>query len=334
MDNQQVFLGIKSKISVIIVNYRSWRHLTNCLNSLNVISSDLFQLEVIVVDNCSNDGILESFEQKYKKVNFIKNSSNNGFANGCNLGAKNSTGNYLLFLNPDTIASKEALLEMLNLSKNNDDYGIVSCSQINPQGKKENEIRLFPSLETLFGITRAIYKKKHQKELNKQFEKSKEIIFPDWVSGSVIFMSRPWFNKVKGWNENFWMYFEDVDLCKRITEASGKIVVSRNAEIIHNHGGASRLNVNTAAITKTEVIISKHVYISLHFKGVNKFIALVLLVLTTFVTKFILGILGILFYPIPKMRLHFLLLGRILNYYVNALLHLTWISKRSLNYSK
>jgi len=328
MENQQTFSDIKSKISVIIVNYRSWKHLTNCLNSLNVISSDVFLLEVIVIDNFSNDGLFSKYQQKYTAVEFIENSGNNGFANGCNLGAKNSTGNYLLFLNPDTIASKEALLEMLNLSKNNDDYGIVSCSQINPQGKKENEIRLFPSLETLFGITRAIYKKKHQKELNKQFEKSKEIIFPDWVSGSVIFMSKSWFNKVKGWNENFWMYFEDVDLCKRITEASGKIVVSRNAEIIHNHGGASRLNIKTSVITKTEVIISKHVYINLHYKGFYKNVSLFLLIFFTLLSKLILGIFGLIFYPIPKMRLQFYLCIKIINYYLQVIHIGGWIIKK------
>jgi GT2 family glycosyltransferase len=333
MDNQQDFLRTKSKISVIIVNYRSWKHLTNCLNSLNVIVSENFNLEVIVVDNFSNDGLFSKYQQKYTAVEFFENSGNNGFANGCNLGAKNATGNYLLFLNPDTIASKEALTEMLNLSKNNDDYGIVSCSQINPQGKRENEIRLFPTLETLFGITRAIYKKKYQKELNKQYNKAKEIIFPDWVSGSVIFMSKPWFNKVKGWNEDFWMYFEDVDLCKRITEANGKIVISRKAEIIHNHGGASRLNINTSVITKTEVVISKHVYINVHFKGLNKIIALFLLVLNSFLTKFILSIFGLVFYPIPKIRLQFFIFISLIQYYFNALFKGTWLSKKSINYS-
>jgi GT2 family glycosyltransferase len=333
MDNQQVFLRNKSKISVIIVNYRSWKHLTNCLNSLNVIVLEKFNLEVIVVDNFSNDRLFGKYKQKYTTVKFIENSGNNGFANGCNLGAKNSSGNYLLFLNPDTIASKEALIEMLNLSKNNNDYGIVSCSQINPQGKRENEIRLFPTLETLFGITRAIYKKKHQKKLNKQFEKSKEIIFPDWVSGSVIFMSKPWFNKVNGWNEDFWMYFEDVDLCKRITEANGKIVVSRKAEIIHNHGGASRLNIKTSVIAKTEVIISKHVYVNIHFKGLNKIIALFLLVLNSFLSKLILGVLGLVFYPIPKIRLQFFIFISLIQYYFNVMFKGTWLGKKSINYS-
>jgi len=333
MEIKQDF-STKLKISVIVVNYRSWKHLTNCLNSLNVIITDKFLLDVIVVDNYSNDGFLEKYKQKYTAVRFIENSGNNGFANGCNVGAKNADGDYLLFLNPDTIAGKEALLEMLNLSKNNADYGIISCSQINPRGKRENEIRLFPELHTLFGLSRAIFRQIHKKEIQKKYEVTKEIIFPDWISGSVVFMSKLWFNKIGGWNEDFWMYFEDVDLCKKVGKKNGKIVLSRNVEIIHNHGGASRLNVTTSAITKTEVIISKHVYVNLHFKGLNKVISLFLLVLSTFLTKFILGLFGLIFYPIPKMRLQLFLFGRILNYYVNALFHLTWISKRSLNYSK
>lgn len=334
MKYQQEFSEIIPKISVIIVNYRSWRHLTNCLNSLNVIVSDKFNLEIIVVDNFSNDGVLIAFQKKYAAFNFIENSGNNGFANGCNVGAKIATGDYFLFLNPDTIATKEALLEMLNLLKNNVDYGIVSCSQINPRGKRENEIRLFPALETLFGTTRAIYKKTHQNLLKEQYDTSKKIIFPDWVSGSVIFISKFWFNKIEGWNEDFWMYFEDVDLCKRISKNGGKIVLSRKAEIIHNHGGASRLNINTSVITKTEVIISRHVYINSHFKGINRIIALFLLVLNTFLTKLLLGILGLLFYFIPKMRLQFFLFLKICKYYFSAMFYRTWLSNKSLNYLK
>lgn len=322
------------KISVVIVNYRSWKHLTNCLNSLNVIVSEKFNLEVVVVDNCSNDGLLEKFKQKYNRVKFIENSGNNGFANGCNFGAKNTNGDYLLFLNPDTIAGKDALLKMLNLSKTNQDYGIISCSQVNPKGKRENEIRLFPELQTLFGISRAIFRKIHKNEIQKKYDSTKEVIFPDWISGSVVFMSKSWFNKINGWNENFWMYFEDVDLCKRIQEKKGKVVLSRNANIIHNHGGASRLNIKTSSITKTEVIISKHVYINTHFKGLNKLLALFLLIFNTVLTKFILAIFGLIFYPIPKMRLQLFLFFKILDYYTNAIFHLTWISKKSLNYSK
>ncbi len=331
MENQQNFSTIKSKISVIIVNYRSWKHLTNCLNSLNVILSDLFQLEVIVVDNFSNDGLFSKYQQKYIAVKFIENSGNNGFANGCNLGAKNATGNYLLFLNPDTIASKEALREMLNLSKNNPDYGVISCSQINAKGKRENEVRFFPTFQTLFGLFRIIYRKNNSDEIQKKYDQSNEIIFPDWVSGSVVFMSKLWFDKIGGWNEDFWMYFEDVDLCKRITENNGKIVLFRKAEIIHNHGGASRLNVSTSVITKTEVIISKHVYISRHLKGFEKFGTLFLLMFSTIVTKFIVGIFGVILYPIPKIRLQLFLFGRVFSYYVNALFNLTWLSKRSIN---
>ncbi|MDX1828419.1 MAG: glycosyltransferase family 2 protein [Lutibacter sp.] len=334
MNLQQQEVIAVPKISVVIVNYRSWKHLTNCLNSLNVIVSEKFNLEVVVVDNCSNDGFLEKFKQKYKAVKFIENSGNNGFANGCNVGAKNANGDYLLFLNPDTIAAKDALLEMLYLSKTNEDYGIISCSQVNPKGKRENEIRLFPKLQTLFGLSRAIFKRTHKKEIHKIYDVNKKVIFPDWVSGSVIFMSKFWFNQVNGWDENFWMYFEDVDLCKRVQEKKGKVVLSRNAKIIHNHGGASRLNVKTTSITKTEVIISKHVYINTHFNGLNKFIALILLVLNTFLTKFVLGIFGLVFYPIPKMRLQLFLFLKILSYYANAIFHSTWISKKSLNYSK
>ena len=125
-------------ISIIIVNYKSWKVLRNCLNSISQINIDGVEIETIVVDNASNDGKLTDFKNDFPNINFIENSGNNGFANGCNLGANNAKGNYLLFLNPDTVLNKVALSKMLNYYQQNKNCGIVSCLQKND---KETDIR-------------------------------------------------------------------------------------------------------------------------------------------------------------------------------------------------
>lgn len=91
------------------------------------------------------------------------------------------------------------------------------------------------------------------------FAKNRTIVYPQWVSGSVIFIRHYDFKQSGGWNEQFWMYCEDIDLCKRASSRGGKIALLQNVDIIHDHGGNSRINLVTTALTKSEVYISRHV---------------------------------------------------------------------------
>jgi GT2 family glycosyltransferase len=235
-------------------------------------------------------------------------------------------GKNMLFLNPDTIANENVIDEMITCLNANENYGIVSCNQLNNNGSFENIDRIFPGILTLFGITRAFYRL-----LAKETKQDEERIFPDWVSGSVVFISRKWFQKINGWNEDYWMYSEDVDLSKKVRDANGEIVLLKNVNIIHNHGGASRINIGTSKITKSEVLISKHIYIRNHFKGITRFILLFLLVLMSLISKTLLAIIGICFFFIPKLKLNLYLFFELIKYYGHSLKKGTWLSKRSMN---
>ena len=316
----------KPDISIVFVNYKSWSHLQNCLSSLS-FQSDAFTFEIVVVDNQSNDGKLEAFRQEFSHVNFVENSGNNGFANGCNVGANHAEGEYLLFLNPDTLANEEAILNMWRFAKMNHTVGIVSCLQKKPSGGYEKSVRVFPNFLTLFGLTRAIYK-----AFNKnKFLSQDQVLYTDWVSGSVVFISKEWLTQIGGWNEDYWMYYEDMDLSKRVHISNGKVALLESVEIIHNHGGSSRINMKTASLTKTEVQISKHVYVNTHFSGVEKFFSLLILVIYNLISKLILGIFGVLLFFIPKMRLNVYLLSKLVGYYVSSLTRQSWLSKHSMN---
>ena len=316
----------KKDVSIIIVNYKSWKHLKNCLDALTLFDQEKFSFEVIVVDNQSNDGKLVEFSKKYSNFTFLENSGNNGFANGCNLGAINSVGKIMLFLNPDTIANENAIHKMLTCLHSNENLGIVSCNQLNNNGSFEDSDRIFPGPLTLFGITRAMYRL-----FSAKTKEDDEKIFTDWVSGSVVCISRKWFYKVNGWNEDYWMYFEDVDICKKVRDAKGEVVLLKNVNIIHNHGGSSRINIKTSTITKSEVLISKHVYIENHFSGLTKFLLLSLLILISLITKMLLAIIGICFFFIPKLKLNLYLFLELIQYYNHSLKKGTWLSERSMN---
>ena len=321
-------------ISIIIVNYRGWKALDECLESIETIISKTFSFEVIIVDNFSNDGQFPVFKQKYSKFTFIENTGNNGFSNGCNFGASIATGNHFLFLNPDTKLTLEALETLLQTAVSHPEIGILSCLQINENDVFYKQNNLFPAFGRFFGISRAIFRKLNKAKLEKRFNNTDDLFYQDWVTGAVIFISRNWFDKIKGWNEDYWLYFEDVDLCKKVSDLGGKVAVTRKATIFHQHGGASRINVKTKALTKTEVIISKHVYISNQFSTGIQIYLQSLLIIGVLLEKTILSIVSLFLFFIPKLKVNRLMLKNLSVYYFNALQKQTWISPRAMNYLK
>jgi GT2 family glycosyltransferase len=128
------------------------------------------------------------------------------------------------------------------------------------------------------------------------------------------------------------MYFEDVDLCRRVTNEGKKIAFCHNITIEHNHGGSSRINLKTASLTKTEVHISRHVYISKHKTGIEKFLIQSFLILNNLITGGLMAIIGLLFFFIHKVFARTLIFLKMIRYYSGSLLRLTWISPRSVNF--
>ena len=109
----------KIDLSIIIVNYKCWDALTRCIESFNKYKPRT-SYEIIVVDNDSQDGKFKIFQQQFSEINFIANPGNYGFSSGCNLGAANANGEFLLFLNPDvTLTISPAIDEMFNFAKAN-----------------------------------------------------------------------------------------------------------------------------------------------------------------------------------------------------------------------
>jgi GT2 family glycosyltransferase len=317
-------------LSIIIVCYKGWVRLSQCLDALDSFSGNSFKSEVIVVDNKSDDVTILKIEEKFPKFRFIFNYVNGGFANGCNLGAKNAVGEFVLFLNPDTVAAEAEVEKLLNVARQNPEFGIVSCRQINEKGKESIASGTFPSLFNLTGFQRAIFPSRQSEIRNPK----SEISFPDWVSGSVILMRYETFKKESGFDEDFWMYFEDVDLCRRSRNTGCEIAFCRNITIEHNHGGSSRINLNTTSLTKTEVHVSRHLYISKHKKGFEKFLIQTFLVLNNIISGGVMAIIGLLLFFIPKVFSRTLIFYRLTSYYLGSLLRLSWISPRSVNFQK
>lgn len=319
-------------LSVVIVNYKSWPRLGHCLDSLKVIAENQFTFEVIIIDNVSNDGKLEKFQAKYSGFRFILNAGNNGFANGCNLGAEFAKGDYLLFLNPDTVINEQALLEMLMKVRVSKANSIISCRQIKEDGSEDRPFGKFLSPSTLTGWLRAL--NRILKGRGKELLNETEFGTPDWVSGSVVMISKKSLLNIGGWDEDFWMYFEDVDLCKRARGEGGDVIFLRDVTLEHNHGGSSRLNIRVKTITKTEVNISRHVYISKHEKGFKGIYMQTFLVLDNLIVGFVPAFIGALFFFDKRMFVTPMIYFSLCKYYLNAISHRTWISPRSVRYRR
>jgi len=317
-------------LSIIVVNYKSWKVLAECLDSFNQYTPQL-SYEIIVVDNDSQDGRLEPFSQNYPQITFIKNTGNNGFAHGCNLGADNAHGKYLLFLNPDTILTNNvAIDDMFNFAQHNPDVGITSCRRINPKGRPEREMA-FANPWLVVSWIRAIYKLTNKVKIQKKFPENEMIWNPDWVAGSVVLIEKGLFNKIGKWDQDsFWMYYEDVDLCRKVKRQNKEIALLRNVELKHAHGGSSRRNPVTTAITKSEVVTSSHVYIQLHTQGFNRVLLHLIIFTDTLLSQFI----KILFtFPVcwkVAFRTNTLVLIATSKYYMSALIRRTWKSKKLL----
>jgi len=315
-------------LSIISVSYKGWGRLTKCLEALDSFTGKNFTTEVIVVDNRSDDETILKIEEKFPKFIFINNTVNGGFANGCNLGSKSAAGEFLLFLNPDTIAIESEVENLLDIAKQNPSYGVVSCRQVNENGKESIASGPFPMLWNLTGFQRAILNilAPHSSNL------TTDITFPDWISGYVVLIRKELFQRINRFDEDFWMYYEDVDLCRRIRNMSLKVACCRNITIEHNHGGSSRINLKTASLTKTEVHISRHLYISKHKTGFEKILIQTFLVINNLISGGLLAFLGLLFFFVPKLYARTLIFFRLIRYYAGSVLRQSWISPRSVNF--
>lgn len=312
-------------LSVVIVCYKGWDRLTRCLGSLDSFSGNRFSKEVIIVDNNSGDDGLARLEESFKKFRFVRNTINGGFANGCNLGASFASGDYLLFLNPDTVVTEDEIAKLIIGAKSDNSFYITSCRHVDEDGNDSKSTGSFPGL---FRV-----RKNPVVTMSKQKEDEK-ILFPDWVSGSAMMIRKEIFRALHGFDQDFWMYSEDVDICRRAANSGGKVVFFSDIIIEHNHGGSSRINLRTTSVTKCEVQISRHVYIYKHKTGVEKILMHTFLIADNLFTGFIAAIAGLILFFVPKLFVRIPVFLNVACYYCGAAYRRSWISPRSVNSGK
>jgi len=232
-------------INIVIVNWNSGQQLRECLESIVSTGQGGLTLgRVVVVDNASSDDSLDGLGSLPLQLTIIRNSENRGFGAACNQGAAVCDGNYLLFLNPDTRLFEKSLSVPLTFMEDeaHEDVGICGIQLIDENGHVSRTCSYFPSLARL--ISQAIGLNKlpgfkgtgmHMAEWDHRSDRS-----VDQVIGAFFFMRRKVFTALQGFDERFFVYFEEVDVSFRAMKTGWKSVYLTEARAFHLGGGTSQ----------------------------------------------------------------------------------------------
>ncbi|MEK7533749.1 MAG: glycosyltransferase [Patescibacteria group bacterium] len=234
----------KIKLSIIIVHYRVKNDLFNCIDSINKSNPNV-SYEVIVVDNDEQKTIEKELKKKFPKVKYIKSPGNIGFGAGNNLGARYAEGSCFFFLNPDTIVSTKAIDALFKFIHNKKNVGVVA-PLLYDMGNKVYSQQGSRSLGVLEGIVVLSF-------LNKLFPNnyiSKKYLLASWnkintqevdvVPGTAFMIKKRIFEKVGGFEEKLFLYFEEFDICNRVKNLGYNIYIVTDAKVKHLWGVSTK----------------------------------------------------------------------------------------------
>ncbi len=226
--------------TIIIIAYNSCDFIPACLKSVRD-ACDGIDSQVIVLDNGSTEPILPEIKNFFPEVEWVDSKENLGFGKGCNLAEKSATKPYLFFINPDTIISKNAFREMLAFMHEHPEAGTVDCRILNEDGSLQWACRRsFPTpisaISKTIGLATLFPKNKTLASYNMTYADPDEMTEVDAVSGSFFCIRRELYEQLHGFDEDFFMYGEDLDLCFRTKEAGFKNYYTPVTNILHFKG--------------------------------------------------------------------------------------------------
>ena len=230
-------------VSIIIVTYNSFSLLHNCIESIIHHSHDI-EYEIIVVDNNSSDGDVETITSRFENIKLIRNEKNEGFAKANNKGAAIGKGKYLLFLNNDTIFVENTLQILLQYLREQKDRILIAPKLLNKDGSVQHSVYSFQTLWLSFTTYFFLYSIfPRSKYFNRYYLMNRginEITEVETVTGAFMLFNREDVLELDGFDEDYFFYGEDNDLCKRFRDSGGKIIYYPKTKIIHLKGGTSK----------------------------------------------------------------------------------------------
>jgi len=228
-------------VSAVVVSFNSRDCLPDCVRSLRLEGV----ADVIVVDNASSDGSVEAVRASDPDVTVVATGANLGFGSGANRGVEASTGDHLLLLNPDTVVEPGTVKALSGALDRDPGLAVVGPRLENVDGTLYPSVRRFPDLWVATGhafvglVWPANPFTRRYRMLDWDHADSAPDV--DWVSGACMLVRRSAFESVGGFDEGYFMYVEDVDLCWRLGRAGWRVGYEPSGRVVHALGASSRL---------------------------------------------------------------------------------------------
>lgn len=270
---QQLNLKRGRLLSIIIINYNLTQEIENCLNSLfdTLKNVDEIEYEILIIDNNSPDKKLKEIEKKFpqRNISFYYLDENIGFGRGCNYGSLLAKGNFLCFLNPDTIISENLFTPFVSLLDKENSIGIIGPRQLTKPPFFDFSAGFYPNLfyEFFHVLGIGVFLEGMITHFYTKFFK-KDFLKVGWILGAAIFIRKEVFDSVKGFDIDYFMFSEEVDLCRRVSKSGFKIIYSPKYNIQHIGSVSGKKNYTLYTI---RTYSSKNLYFSKHYSGLNKF---------------------------------------------------------------
>jgi GT2 family glycosyltransferase len=238
---------------VLIVTYNSARLIGPLLAQLQRELAGL-AAEAIVVDNASADDTVERIRREHPWVDLVASAENLGFAAGNNVAAGRARGRHLLLLNPDAMPAPGALAQGVALMDRHPEVGLAGGELRGADGSRQPSARMFPTLRdelfTLSGLAARYPSSRLFARLDRRWADPEAAAEVDWIPGAFVFVRARDFAALGGFDERFFMYYEEVDLCRRLRAAGRKIQYWPELKAMHI-GGESAKTVKAARVSRT-----------------------------------------------------------------------------------
>jgi GT2 family glycosyltransferase len=240
----------RSEVAAILVNYNAGNELRRALQS---IADEMHEMpwQAVVVDNASTDGSAAITREFAPQVSLIENRDNVGFGRAVNQGMASVTATLVLIMNPDCRLVAGAIATLRAELDVHDGCAIVGPRILNPDGSVQGSARGDPNMLTgLFGRSAALGRllpwlpiARRNVVTDAAIRSGHESVVVDWLSGACMLARREALQKVNGFDERYFLYYEDVDICCRLWLAGYKVCVSKDAVVVHEGQRASRRNL-------------------------------------------------------------------------------------------
>jgi N-acetylglucosaminyl-diphospho-decaprenol L-rhamnosyltransferase len=240
-------------LSILIVTYNSRPLIGTLLNGL-ARQLDGLNAEVVLVDNASHDGTADAVAEHHPWVRLVRSAQNLGFAAGNNLAARHATGRVLLLLNPDALPARGCVARGLALMDSDPGVGLAGARLLADDGATQPSARMFPSLMqeaiVLSGLAARFPKSRWFGRLDRTWADPASAAPVDWVPGAFALVRRDLFDQLGGFDERFFLYYEEVDLCRRIHAAGYRVQYWPELRVQHI-GGVSARTVAGATVARS-----------------------------------------------------------------------------------